>query len=150
MSTKLRLNIMMFLQFFVWGAWYVTMGGYLPTVGFTPEQIGYAYSTTAIAAIVSPFFMGMVADRFFNGERVLGMLHVLGGVLLLVASTITTPQVFLGVVLAHTLCYMPTLALVNSVSFDQMSDPDKQVYHGYLTRADGKEFLHFKGKTTRR
>ena len=117
----------MFLQYFVWGAWYVTMGTWLgETLRFSGEQIGLAAGTTALAAMISPFFVGMVADRFFATERILAALHVIGGAVLLYASLQTTFGAFYAVLLVYTLCYMPTLALSNSLSFRQMVDPGRE------------------------
>jgi nucleoside transporter len=123
-STRLKLSVLMFLQYFVWGAWYVTMGTWLgETLGFSGEQIGLAYGTTALAAMISPFFVGMIADRFFATERILAALHLLGGVVLWYVSTRTAFGPLYGVLLVYTLCYMPTLALSNSLSFRHMRDP---------------------------
>ncbi len=127
MSIRVQLSVMMFIQFFVWGAWFVTMGNYLGAgLGFEGSEIGRAYSTTGYAAILSPLFVGMIADRFFSAQRVMGVLHLLGAGLMFWASTITTPGMFFCVVLAYAMCYMPTLALVNSISFNQMTNPDKE------------------------
>lgn len=126
-SVRLKLSTMMFLQYFVWGAWYVTMGTWLgETLHFSGEQIGLAAGTTALAAIISPFFVGMVADRFLATERILGALHLVGGAVLLYASTQRAFGPFYAVVLVYALCYMPTLALSNSISFHQMTDPERE------------------------
>ena len=128
MTIKVRsqLSVMMFIEFFIWGVWYVTMGTYLNKIGFSGIEIGSAYSTTCWAAIISPFFVGMIADRFFSGEKVLGIMHIVGAALLYWASQVTAPGQFFWVLLLYTLCYMPTIALVNSVSFHQMENPGKE------------------------
>jgi len=119
-----KLATLMFLQYFVWGAWSVTMGTWLgQTLGFSGEEIGLAFGTTAVAAMVSPFFVGMVADRLLATQRILAALHLVGGGILLFASYQTSFGPFYLVLLAYALCYMPTLALSNSLSFRQMKDP---------------------------
>ncbi len=127
LGTRAGLSALMFLQYFVWGAWSVTLGTWLgQTLQFSGEQIGLASGTTALAAIISPFFVGMVADRFFATERLLALLHVVGGVILFYASTRSTFGAFYLALLAYALCFMPTLALSNAISFRQMSDPGRE------------------------
>ena len=126
-TTRIQLSAMMFLQFFIWGAWYVTMGTYLDKVlGATGVQVGAAYSAMAIATIFSPIFVGMIADRFFSAQKVLGVLHIVGAVLLYYLTKIDNPSFFYWIVLLYSLMYAPTLALANSVAFRQMNDPAKE------------------------
>jgi nucleoside transporter len=127
LRTSIILGLMMFLQYYVWGSWYVTMGTFMTKIlNATGIQIGAAYSALAIATMISPFFVGMVADRFFAAQRVMGVLHIIGGVLLFLASSITTNGPFYWIIMLYSLAYMPTIALSNSVAFRQMSDPGKQ------------------------
>lgn len=131
-STGPRLGAMMFLQFFVWGAWYVGAPLYLVKVGFSGSDLGWTYAVGPLACMVSPFFVGMVADRFFSTERILCALHVLGGLFMLLAAALmdpadpATPATINLVLLGHTLCYFPTLALTNSLALHHVSDSQKQ------------------------
>lgn len=126
-----RLSVMMFLQFFVWGAWYVTAPRFLDTIGFSGTDIGWTYSVGPIAGLISPFFVGMIADRFFATERVLGLMHLLGGAAMLgstalMAGTNPSPAAINLVFFAHMICYFPTLALTNSLALHTMTNPEKQ------------------------
>ena len=127
LKTRLQLSGMMFLEYFVWGAWYVTLGTYLgATLEFEGSQIGLAYGAFAIAAMISPFFVGMVADRFFPTERVLAVLHLVGAGLLYLLAQVEDFSLFYPVIIAYTLCFMPTIALTNSLSFEHMENPGEE------------------------
>jgi nucleoside transporter len=122
-----KLSFMMFLEYFVWGSWYVTMSTYMSEfLGSSAVQIGAAYSALAIATMISPFFVGMVADRFFAAQRIMGVLHLAGALLLYLATIITDNTAFYWLIVVYSLMYMPTIALSNSIAFQQMSDPGKQ------------------------
>jgi nucleoside transporter len=124
MQIRARLGAMMFLEYFIWGAWYVTVGTWLATsLHFTGQQIGLAAGTTAVGAMIAPFFVGLIADKLFATQRVLAGLHLLGGILLLLASKQAAFPGVYAFLLLYCLCFMPTLALTNSLAFRQMSDP---------------------------
>lgn len=126
----IRLSIMMFLQFFVWGAWYVTAPNFLSTIGFAPEDIGNTYSVGPIAGIITPLFVGMIADRLFSAQLVLGILHIAGGGLMFLAMQnmdgTTSPDVLNWIFFGYMLTYYPTLALTNTVAMKNMTNPDKE------------------------
>jgi len=121
--TNFRLSLMMFLQFFVWGAFYVPLGGYLGKIFAGQNVVGHIYSTSNWAGLLAPLFVGLVADRFFNAERLNGLLHLVGAVLLWQCSRVTdSPDRLFGWLLGYFLCYMPTLALVNTITFQNVSN----------------------------
>lgn len=124
LQTKARLGVMMFLEYFIWGAWYVTVGTWLSTgLSFKGQQVGLVAGTTAVGAIVAPFFVGLIADKLYATEKVLALLHIMGGVLLFAASRQSGFAAIYLLILLYCLCFMPTLALTNSLSFRQMTDP---------------------------
>jgi nucleoside transporter len=124
--TRLRLCTMMFLQFFIWGGWFVTLGSYLAgTLHASGAHIGLAYATQSWGAIIAPLLVGLVADRFFNAERLLGTLHIVGAILLYELYSAQDFAPFYPCLLGYMILYMPTLALVNTVSFRQMTEPAK-------------------------
>lgn len=129
MKTKIQaqLSFMMFLEFFIWGGWFVTLGAFLGNnLSATGAETAMAYSTQSWGAIIAPFIIGLIADRYFNAEKILGVLHIIGAILMYQMSQTTEFSGFYPYVLGYMILYMPTLALVNSVSFNQMNDPAKQ------------------------
>ena len=124
------LCVMMFLQFFVWGSWYVTAGTFVPAMGWAQSTTGWVYSAGPIAALISPLFLGLIADRFFASQRVLAVMHLLGGLVMLVlipgAIEAKAADWFEWYVLLYMLCYMPTLGLSNTVAFSHVTDPEQQ------------------------
>lgn len=131
LQLRVRLSIMMFVQFFVWGSWYVTAPNYLGTIGFDAGDFSWTYSIGPIASMISPFFVGMIADRFFPAQRVLAALHIIGGLIVLYATTLMrgespSPDLINIVLFGHTLAYFPTLALTNTLAMKNISDSEKE------------------------
>lgn len=123
-----NLSVMMFVLFFLWGAWYVTMNSFMVEREMSGALIGWAYSVAPIAAIITPFFMGVFADRFINAEKLQGILLFLSGVFICLAPTFATPEsgtIYVGLLLAHTLCFMPTLGLSNTICLKHLANSQK-------------------------
>ena len=126
-TTRIQLSVMMFLEFFIWGGWFVTLGTFLGTnLQADGGKIGDVFSTQSWGAIIAPFIIGLIADRYFNAEKILGVLHILGAGLMYMMYSSDNITVFYPYALGYMILYMPTLALVNSVSFNQMKDPEKE------------------------
>jgi nucleoside transporter len=127
LTTRLQLSTMMFLEFFIWGSWFVTLGTFLfNNLQASGIAIGSVFSTQSWGAIVAPFIIGLIADRYFNAEKILAILHLAGAALMYKLYTATEISVFYPYILAYMILYMPTLALVNSISFNQMDNPEKE------------------------
>ena len=125
--TRLQLSTMMFLEFFIWGAWFVTLGIFLNNnLHATGAQSASVFSTQSWGAIIAPFIIGLIADRYFNAEKILGILHLVGALLMYQMYNASEVSVFYPYVLGYMILFMPTLALVNSISFNQMNDPEKE------------------------
>lgn len=127
-TIRVKLSTMMFINFFIWGIWFVTMGTYLTKgiIAATGAQTGLAYGTQCLGAIIAPFIVGMIADKFFSAQKILGVLHLVGSVLLYLLSTKSTFDSFYTLLLFYMILFMPTLALVNSISMNQMTDAEKE------------------------
>ncbi len=124
---RLQLSSMMFLEFFIWGAWFVTMGTYLTqTLDATDAENGMAYGTQSLGAIIAPFIIGMIADRFFSAQKILGVLHLVGAALMYYLAQQNNFNTFYPFLFSYMILYMPTLALVNSISFRQLRNPEKE------------------------
>jgi nucleoside transporter len=125
-ADRIRLSLMMFLNYVIWGSWYVTLGAYLTiNLKFTGTQAGAVFGTTALACMISPFFVGLIADRFFASERVLAALHLLGALLLLFVTKATSFGPVYTLMFAYCLCYFPTIALTNSLTLQHLKDPGR-------------------------
>jgi len=124
-STKARLSTMMFLQYFIWGAWYTVIAVYMANHGMG-DLTHWPFTVNPLAAIIAPFFLGFIADRYFDSEKVYGLLHIIGGILMFaVPFTSINPTLFILMLLAYNLCYMPTISLANSVAFSHIEDQEK-------------------------
>ena len=122
-----RLSVMMFLEFFIWGAWFVTMGTYLTgPLGFSDAENALAYATQSWGAIIAPFVIGLIADKYVNAERLLGAIHLVGAVLMYRIAKTSEFATFYPYLLLYMILYMPTLALVNAISFRQLDDPARR------------------------
>ncbi len=127
-NTKIQLSIMMFFNFFIWGIWFVTMGTFLTkgAIGASGSQTGMAYGTQCLGAIIAPFIVGMIADKYFAAQKILGILHLAGAGLLYILSSSTNFDSFYSLLLIYMILFMPTLALVNSISLNQMTNAEKE------------------------
>jgi nucleoside transporter len=151
----IQLSAMMFLQFFIWGAWYVTGPNYLSTIGFTADDFGWMYAVGPIAGMISPFFVGMIADRFFSAQKLLGVLHLGGGAVMFAATVLMksatpSPDLINICFFAYMLTYFPTLALTNTLAMKNMQDPERQFPYirvagtiGWIAAGLGVSFLGF-------
>jgi nucleoside transporter len=126
-GTRIQLSVMMFLEFFIWGAWFVTLGTFLAkNLQANGLETASVFSTQSYGAIIAPFIVGLIADKYFNAEKILGVLHIIGAILMFQMYRAESVGVFYPYVFAYMVGYMPTLALVNSVSFRQMNNPEKE------------------------
>lgn len=124
MGKKFKLSTMMFVEWFIWGAWFVPLWTYLNRLGFSPSEIAWSYSSTAIGAIIAPIFVGVIADRYFAAQKILAVLHLIGAGLMLQLSTLTTFDTFFPLLVVYACTYMPTIALTNSIAFSHIEDTE--------------------------
>ena len=128
-TTRVQLSLMMFLEFFIWGGWFVTLGTFLGNnLNASGGETANVFSTQSWGAIIAPFIIGLIADRYINAEKILGVLHLLGALLMYQMYSSSAISSFYPYVLLYMILYMPTIALVNSVSFKQMKDPEKEFW----------------------
>lgn len=126
-AIRFKLSFMMFLEFFIWGAWFVTLGTFVKNnLAGTDGDVGVAFLSQSIGAIIAPFVIGMIADKYFAAQRIFGVLHLIGAIVLYVASNSQTFAEFTPYVMVYMVCFMPTLALANSVSFRQLTNTEKE------------------------
>jgi MFS family permease len=128
MKTKLtfQLSLMMFIEFFIWGVWFVPLGNYLTTIGFQGSEVGAVFSTLAWGSIISAFFVSLIADKYFAAQKLNGILHLLAAGLMFTASRITDPNLLFWTMLAYTICFMPTIALCSTIALHHVQDAGKQ------------------------
>jgi MFS family permease len=125
-SISARLSVMMFLQYFIWGAWYTVIAVYMSNHDMS-DLTHWPFTVNPLAAIVAPFFLGLIADRFFDSEKIYGVLHILGGIVMfIVPMTAGHAGLFIGLLLLYNLCYMPTISLANSVAFSHIGNQEKE------------------------
>src|SRR5690349_2389940 len=125
-ALRAQLSVMMFLEFFIWGSWYTSIGVYMTNHNMA-NLTHWPYTVNPIAAIVAPFFVGLIADRFFATQKVLGTLHILGAIFMfLTPSSTGNSTLFILLLLGYNLCYMPTMSLANTICFHKMSDQEKE------------------------
>src|SRR3989442_3678271 len=123
---KVQLSAFMFLQYYIWGSWYVSLGSYLEnTLKFDGKEIGAAYGAFAIGSMISPFFVGLIADRYFASERLLAALGILGGAVICLLPRMTEFSSFYPVLILYCALFAPTLALGNSLSLHHLRDPKR-------------------------
>lgn len=127
-NVRLQLSFMMFLEFFIWGAWFVTMGTYLNSkaINASGSEIATAYLSQSIGAIIAPFIVGLIADKFFSAQKIFGVLHLAGAAMLWLCSEAANYDAFLPYIMVYMILFMPTLALANTICLRQLTDPSKQ------------------------